>query len=102
MTPTVAIPLILRGPLTTPNSEETCRAIKAALDTTENLILDCFEATDIDVSFLRILAAAQRAAERSGKTVALASPPQGALADALRRCGFTVAEGATSLAGILH
>jgi anti-anti-sigma regulatory factor len=101
MTPTgVAIRLTLRGPLTTPTSAETCRAIREALDATENLILDCFEATDIDVSFLQILAAAHRAAERSGKTIALSSPPRGAFADALRRCGFSVAEGATSLAGI--
>jgi anti-anti-sigma regulatory factor len=97
----VAIRLTLRGPLTTPTSAETCRAIRNALDSGEHLVLDCFEATEIDVSFLQIFLAAQRFAERTNKTIALASSVQGALAEALRSCGFAPAEGTTSLAGVV-
>jgi hypothetical protein len=102
MTPAgVAIRLTLRGPLTTPTSAQTCRAIREALDSGEHLVLDCFEATEIDFSFLQIFVAAQRFAERVNKTIGLASPAQGALADALRSCGFAPAERTTSLAGIV-
>jgi len=95
----VCIPLKLRGSLTTPASEDAHRAIRDALSGCENLVVDCSEATEIDVSFLQLLASAERTAERAHKSIALSAPPQGALADALRRCGFA-AEGTTSLAKI--
>jgi anti-anti-sigma regulatory factor len=97
----VSAPLKLRGSLTTPNSEETHRAIRDALSGRQDLIVDCSEATEIDVSFLQLLASAARTAERARKSIALAAPPQGVLADALRRCGFATAERTTSLAKIL-
>lgn len=95
-----AVPVKLGGSLTTPTAEGTHRAIRDALEACESLALDCSEATEIDVSFLQILVGAQRAAERAGKTIALASPAQGELADALRRCGFAPAEGTTALASV--
>jgi anti-anti-sigma regulatory factor len=96
----VSVPLKLCGSLTTPNSEETHRAIRDALSGSESLVVDCSTATEIDVSFLQLLVSAQRTAERAHKAIALASPPQGVLADALRRCGFATAERTTSLAKI--
>lgn len=95
-----AASLSLSGGLTTPGGEDVHRRVREALNGCEELVVDCSGATEIDVSFLQILVAAQRSAERSRKTVALASPPQGVLADALRRCGFAPPPGATSLAKI--
>jgi ABC-type transporter Mla MlaB component len=95
-----AMPVKLRGSLTTPTCEETHRAIREALAQADSLVLDCSEATEIDVSFLQILFAAQRAAERSHKAIDLAAPLEGVLDDALRRCGFAAPRGATSLAEI--
>lgn len=92
--------LKLSGSLTTPVGEEVHRTVREALNGCERLVLDCSDVTEVDVSFLQILVAADGAAKRSHKTAALASPPQGALGDALRRCGFSPPPGATSLAEI--
>jgi cobalamin biosynthesis protein CobT len=43
----------------------------------------------MDVAFIQILVAADRFASQRGKTIALASPPAGLLAETLRRCGFS-------------
>jgi len=86
-----------RGSLTTPTSEQTHQTIREALEGSDSVVLDCAGAEEIDVSFLQILVAAGRAAERGRKTIGLAGPAQGALAEALRRCGFAAAEGKTAL-----
>ncbi len=90
----------LSGGLTTPVGEEVHRTVLEALNGCERLVIDCSDVTEADVSFLQILVAADLAAGQSHKTVALASPPQGVLGDALRRCGFAPPSGATSLAEI--
>jgi ABC-type transporter Mla MlaB component len=98
--PSTTTYLKLSGRLTTPTSDDTHRAMQRALERREKLVLDCSEASEVDVSFLQLLVAVQRAAERSHKTVAFSTPPQGVLADALRRCGFTAPKAAVSLAEI--
>ncbi len=90
----------LSGSLTTPVGDEVHRTVLEALSGREQLTIDCSDVTEVDVSFLQILVAADVAAGRSHKTAALASPPQGVLADALRRCGFAPPPGATSLTEI--
>ena len=91
----------LGGSLTTPVGEDVHRTVLEALNGCERLVIDCSDVTEVDVSFLQILVSADLAAGRSHKTAALASPPQGVLDDALRRCGFAPPPGATSLAEIL-
>ena len=98
--PGAATHLKLSGRLTTPVSDDTRRALRTALEQGEKLVLDCSEASEVDVSFLQLLVAAKRAAERSHKTIAFSTPPQGALAEALRRCGFAQPKAAVSLAEI--
>ncbi len=90
----------LSGSLTTPVGEEVHRTVLEALNGCERLVIDCSDVTEVDVSFLQILVAADVAAGRSHKTAALGSPPEGALGDALQRCGFAPPPGATSLAEI--
>jgi hypothetical protein len=43
----------------------------------------------MDVAFIQVLIAANCFAAGSGKSVALASPPAGLLAETLNRCGFS-------------
>ena len=98
--PSTTTYLKLSGRLTTPTSDDTHRTMQKAFERREKLVLDCSEASEVDVSFLQLLVAAQRAAERSHKTVSFSAPPQAVLADALRRCGFTAPKAAVSLAEI--
>ena len=56
----------------------------------------------MDVAFVQILVAAHRFAARSGKSVALAAPPSGLLAETLIRCGFSLPKRPTAaLADVL-
>ena len=75
--------------------------LQEGLRAADRVVLDLAGATSVDISFLQILVAAQRTAERAGRSLALAEPPAGALATALARCGFSPPHGATSLAEIL-
>ena len=81
--------LSLTGSLTTPRAEAVHAEVFAVLSGHSNVAVDCSNASEMDVAFIQILVAAQRFAVRSGKSVALASPPAGLLADALKRCGFS-------------
>ncbi len=92
--------LALRGALTISTCESTLQTVREALGGGEAVVLDCSEATEVDLSLLQILFAAQQEAARSGKRIGLSAPPSHALAEALRRCGFTPAAHATSLAEI--
>jgi anti-anti-sigma regulatory factor len=95
--------LNLTGRLTTRTSDETRQSMLSVLETASgNLVLDCSEVTEVDVSFLQLLVATQRSAEPLNKTVAFLAPPQGVLADALRRCGFAAPETVVSLAEIVR
>ncbi len=63
--PPVAVPLVLRGSLTTARCEQTHRAVIEALAAANGIAIDCSEATEVDLSFLQILFAAQGAADRA-------------------------------------
>lgn len=97
--PTFTLPL--SGSLTTPNSDETRAAVMEALGGHASVVLDCAGATETDLAFVQILIAASRSAAQAQKRIALKSPPEGVLAEALRRCGFAPPANATSLAEVL-
>ena len=78
----------LAGSLTTPRAQATHATIVAALSDHDCVAIDCAGASEMDVSFVQLLVAAHRYALRRGKTVALASPPSGLVAETLLRCGF--------------
>ena len=83
-----AFVLSLTGSLTTPRAEAIHAEVFAVLSGHSSVTIDCSNASEMDVAFIQILVAAERFASHSGKTVALASPPAGLLAETLRRCGF--------------
>lgn len=81
--------LSLTGSLTTPRAEAIHLEVLAALNGHSRVTVDCSSASEMDVAFIQILVAADRFASQRGKTIALASPPAGLLAETLRRCGFS-------------
>ena len=89
--PSVDSPYILSltGSLTTPRAEAVHAEVFAVVSGHPNVAIDCSNASEMDVAFIQILVAANRFAAQSGKTVALASPPAGLLAETLNRCGFS-------------
>ena len=94
--------LSLTGSLTTPRAEAIHSAALAALSDHPSVAIDCSNASEMDVAFVQILVAAQRFAARSGKSVGLAGPPAGLLAETLKRCGFPLPKRpATALADVL-
>jgi anti-anti-sigma regulatory factor len=101
MAPTTAtFRVVLRGNLMVGNCEHTRHAVVEGLEAANALNIDCSDADEIDLSFLQILFAAQRDAERSNKRIALSAPPNGPLAEALERCGFAPAGARTSLSEV--
>ena len=94
--------LSLTGGLTTPRAEAIHAEVFAVVSGHSNIAIDCSNASEMDVAFIQILVAAQRFAVKSGKTVGLAAPPAGILAETLRRCGFPAPQRPTSaLADVL-
>jgi anti-anti-sigma regulatory factor len=71
--------------------------VAAAVSDHSSVAIDCSNASDMDVAFIQILVAASRFASQCGKTIALASPPAGLLAETLRRCGFSPPERPTAV-----
>ena len=82
--------LSLTGSLTTPRAEAVHAEVFAVLSGHANVAVDCSNASEMDVAFIQILVAAHRFAAKSGKSVALAAPPAGLLAETLKRCGFSL------------
>ena len=94
--------LSLTGSLTTPRAEAIHSEVFAVLSGHSSVTIDCSNASEMDVAFIQILVAASRFAAHCGKTIGLASPPAGLLADALKRCGFSLPKrSTTALAEVL-
>jgi two-component system chemotaxis sensor kinase CheA len=91
----------LGGALTIATVEATHAQLREALGGAGAIVLDCSQAREVDVTFLQLMVSAQRTAASAGRSVHLAAPPSGVLAEALRRCGFAPAGTATALAEIL-
>lgn len=80
--------LSLTGDLTVRNIGEVQPAIVEALTLHTSVEVDCGAATEADLSFIQLLIAAAKSAARSGKSLALVGPAEGALRRALLRGGF--------------
>jgi anti-anti-sigma regulatory factor len=82
--------LVLDGALTIRNAA----AIRATLlDTVTShsaITIDCTAAVEVDLSFIQLLIATGASASAAGKSVTLATRPDGAFLDALARGGFRV------------
>jgi len=92
--------LNLSGPLTVAVCETLQMDLAAAFEKADEIIVGVDPDAETDLTFLQLLIAAERSAAARGKRVALRAPPTGALAEALRACGYAAAPGATSLTQI--
>lgn len=91
------VTLALQGSLTVNRIDQIHADVLAGLSSHQEIVLDCDSAEEVDITFLQLLISANHTAEELGKTVRLRSSPQGVLAEALARCGFTTSS-TTSLA----
>lgn len=79
--------LELVGQLTIRRAPEIAQQMASAL-ASGNLTLSVPPDSDVDVSFIQLLASAQKSAAASGRTLRLAGTPAGAFHEALSRGGF--------------
>ena len=93
-------PISLSGPLTVAACEALHGELAQALARADDVVVALDSQAEVDLTFLQLLVAATRSAQAQGKRIALAAPPAGAFADALRICGLPAAPGATSLTQI--
>jgi ABC-type transporter Mla MlaB component len=95
------IRIVLRGSLTIAACEAAHLELARNLAAAGSVVIETDGDAEVDLSFVQLLIAAQRSAERAGRVVALAAPPAGGLAEALISCGFQPAPNATDLKDVL-
>jgi hypothetical protein len=76
------------GSQTIRESEETARLLRQALNDHASVILDCEEIEEADLTFLQLVIAGRRSAQRDGKRFALGATARGPLLAALDRAGI--------------
>jgi anti-anti-sigma regulatory factor len=86
--------LTFAGSLSVATAERVRASLLAALQAQQDILVDCTQADDVDVSFIQSLLAARLTAQGLGLSIALAAPASGALHEALSRGGFLGRPGA--------
>jgi anti-anti-sigma regulatory factor len=82
--------LVFEGALTMRSVKSNFTRLQQAIATHDVICVDCHAAEDIDLTFIQLLVAARKTAERSGKRLCLSGPAEGALFDTLTRAGFMI------------
>jgi ABC-type transporter Mla MlaB component len=80
--------LRLMGELTVRTISDTHQKLTSGLQSTDALLIDVREATDVDLTFVQLIEAARRSASKDGKRLTMATPFPPALRDLLERGGF--------------
>jgi ABC-type transporter Mla MlaB component len=80
----------LDGALTMRTADTVCARLRATLEGSSDILIDCQTATDVDLAFIQLLLAARLSIERKNRALGLAHPPSGAFLDTLTRAGFQV------------
>jgi anti-anti-sigma regulatory factor len=78
----------LEGRLTVERAAQLSEILKETIDHSDRVVVDCSGATDMDVSFLQILYAADRSCALGNKEFSLAGRCPEVMRQALRRAGF--------------
>jgi len=78
----------LSGPQTIARIEETHATLVAAMTKATDLVVDCSDVTEADLTLVQVLLGARRDAESAGHRLTLAHPANGALAQTLLAAGF--------------
>lgn len=64
------------------------RVCDALMSSGTEMVLDIQSVSDFDLTFIQLIEAARRQAERNGKLLRLNNPPSDTICDALNRGGF--------------
>jgi len=76
------------GSQTIRESEDATQILRQALNDYSALILDCEEIEEADLTFLQVVIAGRRSAQRDGKSFTLTATARGPLLAALDRAGI--------------
>ena len=76
------------GVQTVRQAEETLGKLRDALSQANEILLDCSHLDEVDLSFIQLVLAARRSADRDGKILGLMAPAQGTLLKALDTAGI--------------
>jgi anti-anti-sigma regulatory factor len=79
------------GRLTISEASDLRQTILEAFATHSDIVLDCSDATEVDLTFVQLLICSRRAAAGAG-SLRIAAPIEAAVADSLRRAGFSAEE----------
>lgn len=90
----------MTGEMTMRNAFAICEQLSDALAGDGDILVDCSETTETDVSFLQLLVAAHKKAVALGKSVTVRAPRDGAVHTALGRAGFLDGEGRAAVSEI--
>lgn len=82
--------LVFNGALTMRTVTSNLTRLKRAVAERDVTLVDCHAAEEIDLTFVQLLVAARKTAERSSKKISLTGPAEGTLFDTLRRAGFVI------------
>jgi anti-anti-sigma regulatory factor len=74
--------------LTIREAEQIHACLLQAVRYQQTVVVDCSAATEIDLSFIQLVLSARKSARAAGKNLCVVPPPDGLLADVLRRAGL--------------
>lgn len=80
------------GRLTISETSDLRETILEAFANHSDIVLDCSDATEVDLTFVQLLISGRRAAAAAGIGLRIAAPIDAAVADTLRRAGFSAEE----------
>ena len=75
------------GSQTVREAEQASAKLREALAATDEILLDCGRIEEVDLTFIQLVLAARKSAERDGKSLALLTAAQGPLLKALDLAG---------------
>ena len=84
----MTVVLDFTGPQTVREAEQVAGRLREALSGGGEVLLDCGRIEEVDLTFIQLVIAARKSAERDGKTLTLQSPAQGPLLKALDLAGI--------------
>ncbi|ALK08299.1 STAS domain-containing protein [Blastochloris viridis] len=87
------------GALTVRHADQIHESFVDALRQHRHVVVDCSQATQVDLSFVQLVLSARRSAAAAGKRLSLAQRASGDLLDVLQRAGLVAADGSAPIPG---
>ncbi len=80
--------IVMDGDLTVENAVELKNKLRAAIETSESVVIQCSDSARVDISFLQLACAAYRTALGAGRNLKFSSAIPGSLTRAVQSAGF--------------